>query len=132
MRQCKNCKWYRKWYRNFPHCYWGEFNSPICPYKPKWSSEMILKFLCILGIIILALIVIYIFCGCTQTIAYNIKPDGSFAYYKGNAFCNYQQFTDLAAYDSNSGIWLGRYEGNPQEIKAVMPYGIIETEGKTK
>jgi len=89
--------------------------------------KMIRNCLHIIGIIILALIVIYIFCSCTQTEAWQLKPDGSFTYYKGNAFCNYQQFTDLAAYDSNSGIWLGRYEGKPQEIRIITPSGAVGT-----
>ena len=88
---------------------------------------MKMKYLCWVGIVVLALIVCWILSGCTQTIAYKIEtPEWVVTYYKGNALCNFQQYTNLV-YDVNS-LRLGRYKGEPQKIRALTPYGTISTE----
>ena len=78
---------------------------------------------CIIGLIFIAAYVCWVMSGCTQTEAWKVDPNGEVVYFKSNSFCNYQQFTELSYGD----LSLGRYEGKPQEVRAVTPYGIIET-----
>jgi len=96
--------------------------------KHMWSKIWNLLFVVV--VVVLGLVLFLIAClvlsGCTQTIALQVKPDGAVTYYKSNSFCNYRQITDLV-YDNNS-ISLGQYEGKPQKIQALTPWGIVETD----
>ena len=58
--------------------------------------------------------------GCTQVIVE--KPDGT--RYKFNAFLSKIDVDEIAGKD----LTVKKYESNPKKVKAITPYGIVETE----